>query len=54
MVEDADPSPGRVRGGRGRPRPHPRTEAQLRNVHAPAGVDDDLAGPRDVGPLLEE
>ena len=31
-----------------------RTEAQLRDVHAPAGVDNHLAGPRDVSPFLEE
>src|SRR5262249_39043956 len=53
-VEDADPSPGRVRGRRRRPRPHPRTEAQLRDVHATDGVDEHLAGPRNVGPFLEE
>src|SRR5439155_11068501 len=52
--EDTEPSPGRVRGRRGRPWPHPRTEAQLRDVHAPAGVDENLAGPRDIGPFLEE
>jgi hypothetical protein len=53
-IEDADPAPGRLRAGCGGTRPHRRPIAQFCDKDAASGVDDNLARPRDVGPLLQE